>query len=135
MVRDPAVQNWTTLIVDDEIDNRAVAERALTHYGARVVVADHGEDGLRLLDEMMQTAKPDFILLDISMPVMDGWQMLTRLRQNPATKDIPVIALTAHAMRGDDEKILGAGFDCYISKPFRLATLVRDIKVCLGLES
>jgi len=85
---------WTVLIVDDKPDNVNIVRTALRFQGATVLTASNGQEGLELLDN----TKPSFILLDIAMPVMDGWRMLQHLRSNPATSDIPVIALTAHVM-------------------------------------
>lgn len=123
------VKSWTTLIVDDEPDNLGVAQTVLSFYGARVHTATDGEEGL----EILKTISPTFILLDLSMPKMDGWEMIKAVRENPAQRHIPVIALTAHVMEGDKERVLQAGFDGYISKPFRLVSFLTQIKQCLGL--
>lgn len=117
---------WIVLIVDDEPDNRVIAEKVLAFGGAKVQTAVHGEDGLKRLAEI----NPSFILLDLSMPVMDGWEMLKAIRANPRTASIPVIALTAHAMAGDRERVIEAGFNGYIAKPFRLGSFISDIKNC-----
>jgi CheY-like chemotaxis protein len=121
-----AISTWTVLIVDDEPDNRAIAEKVMTFNGAKVHTAKDGADGLR----MLETLHPSFILLDLSMPGMDGWEMFKRLRSNPKTRDIPVLALTAHTMAGDRERVMAAGFDGYIAKPFRLATFMNEIMQC-----
>lgn len=129
MERNPVtndVGQWVVLIVDDEPDNRAIAETVLSFSGVRVHTAMHGEDGLQRLEEVL----PTFILLDLSMPVMDGWEMIKALRDNPKTQGIPVIALTAHAMAGDREKVMEAGFDGYIAKPFRLGTFMAELTQC-----
>ena len=120
------IKQWTVLIVDDEPDNRTIAQTVLSFSGAKVFTAVHGADGLKLLEDML----PSFILLDLSMPVMDGWEMLKQLRANPKTQPIPVIALTAHAMAGDRERALEAGFDGYIAKPFRLGTFMSELNSC-----
>jgi two-component system cell cycle response regulator DivK len=121
-----AISTWTVLIVDDEPDNRAIAEKVMTFNGAKVHTAKDGAEGLRLLE----TLHPSFILLDLSMPGMDGWEMFKQLRLNPKTSDIPVLALTAHAMTGDRQRVMEAGFDGYIAKPFRLATFMTEIMQC-----
>jgi CheY-like chemotaxis protein len=121
-----AISTWTVLIVDDEPDNRAIAEKVMTFNGAKVYTAKDGAEGLKLLE----TQHPSFILLDLSMPGMDGWEMFKELRANPKTSDIPVLALTAHAMAGDRERVMNAGFDGYIAKPFRLATFMNEIMQC-----
>jgi CheY-like chemotaxis protein len=118
------VSNWTVLIVDDEPDNRVIAEKVLTFNGAKVVTAENGVQGMAVLEE---TYCPSFILLDLSMPEMDGWEMLKRLRADSRWNALPVIALTAHAMIGDRERVMQAGFDGYIAKPFRLSTFMAEL--------
>ena len=120
------IKQWTVLIVDDEPDNRTIAETVLSFSGAKVHTAVHGVDGLKLLEDLT----PSFVLLDLSMPVMDGWEMLKQIRANVKTQTIPVIALTAHAMAGDRERALEAGFDGYIAKPFRLGTFMSELTSC-----
>lgn len=120
-------KQWTVLIVDDEPDNLGVAEKVLSFMGARVYTAGDGVQGMAILEGVA----PTFILLDLSMPRMDGWQMIERLRAGPVTARVPVIALTAHAMYGDKERVLAAGFDAYIAKPFRLMTFFKEIQDCL----
>lgn len=121
------IADWTVLIVDDASDNVEVARKVLTFNGATVYVAEDGLLGLAKLEEI----EPTFILLDLSMPIMDGWEMLKKLRELPDKKHLTVIALTAHAMEGDREKALAAGFDGYIAKPFRLASFLNSIMACL----
>ena len=121
------VNGWTVVIVEDDPDNLAVPLKILTHHGATVHTATDGLEGLRLLDEVT----PTLILMDLSMPNMDGWDMLKKVRDNPAIAHIPVIAVTAHAMQGDEERALAAGFDGYISKPYRLATFLYEVQKCL----
>lgn len=123
------VNEWVVLIVDDEPDNVSVARKILVYNGANVHVARNGVEGLALLQQL--TPSPTFILLDLSMPEMDGWEMLARVRDMRALQDIPVIALTAHAMAGDKEKVLNAGFNGYIAKPFRIASFLDEIQQCL----
>ena len=89
-----------------------------------------GEDGLEGL-KVLAHVTPTLILLDLSMPQMDGWEMIKRVRANPKTAHVPVIALTAHAMRGDKERVLAAGFDGYIPKPFLLDTFMCEIVRCV----
>ena len=109
---------WTVLIVDDEPDNLGVAQKVLNFNGAKVHIAANGLEGLQVLE----TITPTFILLDLSMPEMDGWEMLKQVRSLDKLANIPIIALTAHAMSGDKERILEGGFDGYIAKPFRIPT-------------
>jgi CheY-like chemotaxis protein len=119
---------WTVLIVDDEPDNIGVPEEILSFAGATVYTAEDGIQGLKVLE----TVTPTFVLLDLSMPNMDGWEMLKQVRANPRLKDVPVIALTAHAMRGDKERVFDAGFNGYISKPFFMDTFWEEINRCIG---
>jgi two-component system cell cycle response regulator DivK len=120
-------KDWTVLIVDDEPDNLGVARKVLTFGGAQVHVARNGVEGLAVLDDV----RPTFILLDLSMPEMDGWEMLKIVRGNDQMADIPIIALTAHAMSGDKERVLESGFNGYIAKPFRINSFIADIQKCL----
>lgn len=122
------MKDWTVLIVDDELDNLGVAEKVLAYNGADVRIARNGVEGLMILE----TVKPTFILLDLSMPEMDGWEMFSRVRANQNLGDVPVIALTAHAMAGDKERVMDAGFNGYISKPFRINAFLADIQRLLS---
>ncbi len=114
------LDNWTVLIVDDQNDNVVIAQTMLEFYGAKVRIANDGEGGLASLRETV----PTIILLDLSMPVMTGWEMLKHVRQMPQLARVPVIAVTAHAMDGDRVKILNAGFDAYVSKPYNIQQLL-----------
>ncbi len=126
-LHDSEATQWKILIVDDDPDNLEVAAQFLELVGGEVKTARNGSEGLALLDSF----KPTFILLDLSMPAIDGWEMIKRIRQRPQNASTPVIALTAHAMHGDEERVLQAGFDGYVSKPFMLTSLLQDIKRCL----
>lgn len=119
--------DWTVLIVDDEPDNLGVAQKVLSYGGADVHIARNGLEGLAVLAKI----KPTFILLDLSMPEMDGWQMFEKARSIDTLADVPIIALTAHAMAGDKNRVMEAGFDGYIPKPFRINTLMDEINRCL----
>ena len=121
------MKDWVVLIVDDELDNLNVARKVLSFNGAEVHVARNGVEGLDKLAEVL----PTFILLDLSMPEMDGWEMFRQMRQQSDVQDIPVIALTAHAMAGDREKVFDAGFNGYIPKPFRIDSFLDEIQRCL----
>ncbi|GAB5494545.1 MAG: hypothetical protein Phog2KO_47600 [Phototrophicaceae bacterium] len=118
---------WHVLIVDDKADNLAIAEAAMKFNGAEVKTAINGVQAL----SMMATFTPTVILLDLSMPEMDGWEMIHRLKANPETANIPVIALTAHAMASDRERVMAAGFTGYISKPYTITTLVKNMQTIL----
>ena len=124
MEKDPAAKDWNVLIIDDEVDNLGVPEGILTFNGATVKTAVNAQDGLKLLEDWL----PTFVLLDLAMPNMDGWEMHKLLRKDTRTKDLAVIALTAHAMIGDKERVLAAGFDGYISKPIDIEKFIAEIK-------
>lgn len=123
-----SMSNWRVLIVDDEPDNVEVVRKLLDYNGAEVYVARNGEEGLALLQDIT----PTLILLDISMPQMDGMEMFKRVRAHKKFANTAIIALTAHAMSEDRERILAAGFDAYIAKPFHITQLLEAIKVCLN---
>ncbi|MBD2103135.1 response regulator [Leptolyngbya sp. FACHB-261] len=107
------------LVVDDDEDNRLLSIHILELLGYICISADNGHTAL----ELSQQHRPALILLDVAMPGMDGLAVVDRLKQNPQTATIPVIALTAMAMVGDRERILRAGFDDYLSKPYDLVEL------------
>lgn len=102
------------LVVEDEPDSLEIAARLLKLAGATVLTAIDGRQGLAIAAEH----RLDLILVDLSMPVMDGWEMQRELKNNPAMAGIPVIALTAHAMQNVKEQVMAAGFAAHISKPF-----------------
>lgn len=125
---DGPLKGWKVLVVDDEPDNAEVAKLLLELHGASVLTADNGQEALELAKHYL----PNFILADLSMPVMSGWALLHELRQDSNTSDIPVIALTAHAMAGDRERVLNAGFHTYISKPIEPETFVSELVTSLA---
>jgi CheY-like chemotaxis protein len=114
---------WDVLIVEDEPDSMEVACRWLKLTGATVHRAENGQQGL----ELTQNVRPRFILSDLTMPVMDGWEMLYELKQDPSTANIPVIALTAHALKSVQEQALRAGFTAHISKPLNPNKFVEQV--------
>lgn len=121
------VSNWHILIVDDEPDNLRLASDLLTYSGVTVTPTDTGEKLLALVDEV----KPNIIVLDLSMPGLDGWEVQQRLRAREELAHVPIIALTALAMPEDVNRAETAGFDGYITKPFRVGSLLRDMQVCV----
>lgn len=121
------VQDWRVLIVDDQNDNLTLAREALEFHGVTVQTATNGKTGLQTLESF----KPTFILLDLSMPEMNGWEMQKQVREDTRWDDTPIIALTAHVMSGDRSKVMKAGFDGYIAKPFSVATFVQRIQTIL----
>lgn len=112
------------LLVEDNEMNRDMLSRRLIRNGYDVVIAVNGQEGL----EMATGEKPDLILMDMSLPVLDGWEATRRLKADPATASIPVIALTAHAMESDKEKALAAGCDDFDTKPIELPRLLEKMK-------
>jgi CheY-like chemotaxis protein len=116
--------SWRVLVVDDEQDNLEMIAETMSFYGAITKAASSGAEGL----EILESFHPTLILLDLSMPKMDGWQMRMRIKENPAHERIPIVALTAHAMTGDRERVLAAGFDGYIAKPINIASLIDDLR-------
>lgn len=113
-------KDWIVLIVDDHYDNIIVAQTTLEYYGATVHIAQDGQAALALLQEI----NPTLILLDLSMPNMNGWELIKHIHQMPKLAAVPTIAVTAHAMSQDRAKVLEAGFDDYVSKPYDLRKLV-----------
>ncbi len=128
MLNNGTRRDWTILIVDDQYDNIAVAQTLLEYLGAKVHVAKHGEEALALLEDIVPTA----ILLDLSMPYMNGWEMIKHMRQRRELAHVPVLAVTAHAMDGDRARVLDAGFDDYISKPYDIHILPERIHAALS---
>jgi two-component system cell cycle response regulator DivK len=112
------------LIVEDNEMNRDMLSRRLERKGFEVVAATDGLEGV----QMAMTTAPDLILMDMSLPNIDGWEATRRIKANPSTKSTPVIALTAHAMAGDREKTMAAGCDDYDTKPINLARLLEKIE-------
>jgi len=116
------------LLVEDNEMNRDMLSRRLIKKGYEVEIAVDGQAG----HDMASESKPDLILLDMSLPIMDGWEVARRLKANDDTKGIPIIALTAHAMAGDREKSLEAGCDDYDTKPVDFKRLRGKIDAILG---
>jgi CheY-like chemotaxis protein len=112
------------LLVEDNEMNRDMLSRRLVRSGYEVVMAVQGEEGVALA----RSASPDLILMDMSLPVLDGWEATRRLKSDPATREIPVIALTAHAMSGDREKAREAGCDDFDTKPVEYTRLLSKIE-------
>lgn len=117
------------LLVEDNEMNRDMLSRRLTRNGFEVVVAVNGQEGVDLATSEM----PDLILMDMSLPILDGWEATRQVKANPATANIPVIALTAHAMAQDKADALAAGCDEFDTKPVELPRLMGKINALLGL--
>lgn len=117
------LSGWDIVVIDDEEDSLMVAQVILDEYGANVHTASNGEEGLSLLRQV----KPKFVISDLSMPVLDGWGVIHKMQNDLALKDIPAIALTAHAMVGDRERAVAAGFHNYLTKPLTVETFIQDL--------
>ena len=113
------------LIVEDNEMNRDMLSRRLERKGFEVVMAEDGAKGV----EMSKSESPDLILMDLSLPVMDGWEATSTIKADDSTKYIPIIVLTAHAMAGDREKALEAGADEYDTKPIDFKRLLGKLKI------
>lgn len=118
----------TVLLVEDNEMNRDMLSRRLERKGYRVLIACDGEAGVA----MAESENPDIVLMDMSLPVLDGWEATRRLKARPETRHIPVIALTAHAMSGDRDRALEAGCNDYDTKPIDLPRLLGKMEALLG---
>lgn len=116
------------LLVEDNEMNRDMLSRRLERRGYEIVVAVDGLQGVA----MANAENPDLILMDMSLPIMDGWEATKNIKANQSTQSIPIIALTAHAMSGDREQALKAGCDDYDTKPIDLSRLLTKIEVFIA---
>ena len=116
------------LLVEDNEMNRDMLSRRLVRRGFEVVSAVDGQQGV----DLARSENPDIILMDMSLPVLDGWEATRRVKSDDATRNVPVIGLTAHAMAGDREKALDAGCDEYDTKPVELDRLIEKMERLLG---
>ncbi|MGR8981159.1 MAG: response regulator [Gammaproteobacteria bacterium] len=118
----------TILLVEDNELNRDMLSRRLIKKGFGIIIASDGAESIRLAKE----ALPDLILMDMSLPVMDGWEATQQIKRDSVTENIPVIALTAHAMEDDRQKALASGCDEYDTKPIELSRLLTKIQYLLA---
>jgi CheY-like chemotaxis protein len=118
----------TVLLVEDNEDNRIVYSTILRHFGYRVMEALNGEEGIATA----RAEKPDLILMDISIPIIDGWEATQVLKHDPDTRRIPIIALTAHALASDRERAMEVGCDGYLAKPCEPRAVVAEVQRFLG---
>ena len=118
----------TILLVEDNEMNRDMLSRRLERKGYSLIIAVDGGEGIA----KAHSEKPDLILMDMSLPVVDGWEATQQLKAAPDTQQIPIIALTAHAMSGDREKALAAGCNDYDTKPIELPRLLEKIEALLA---
>jgi len=116
------------LVVEDNEMNRDMLSRRLTRRGFQVIFAVDGQQGV----DLALSERPDIILMDMSLPIIDGWEATRRVKSDDATRGVPVIGLTAHAMAGDREKAIEAGCDDYDTKPVELERLIGKMERLLG---
>jgi len=119
------------LVIEDTEDNRRILRDVLTNAGFEVIEATDGEKGVAAAAEH----RPDLILMDISIPIIDGWEATQVLKHDPATNDIPIIALTAHALASDREKAMEVGCDGYLAKPCEPRAVVAEVQRFLGRDN
>ena len=112
------------LVVEDQEDNRRIIRDLLMSAGYELIEAADGEAGVRLAE----TERPDLILMDIQLPVLDGYEATRRIKQNPELRHIPIIVVTSYALSGDDVKAMEAGCDAYVAKPFSPRQLLATIR-------
>ena len=116
------------LLVEDNEMNRDMLSRRLTRRGFEVIFAVNGQEGV----DLAASERPDIILMDMSLPVLDGWEATHRVKADDTTSRVPIIGLTAHAMSGDREKAIAAGCDDYDTKPVEIERLIGKIERLLG---
>ncbi len=121
------LNGWNVLVIDDDPKSLEVAKIILAAHGATVHTATNGSEGLQITHEI----HPRFVICDLSMPVMDGWGYIEAVVRDRTITNIPVIALTAHAMVGDREKAIAAGFHNYLTKPLTPATFMGELLALL----
>jgi CheY-like chemotaxis protein len=126
--RDAAPRVQTVLLIDDNPDNREIYALYLTHLGFAVLTTGDAESGLALAAERL----PDVVVMDVGLPGMDGYSATRRLKADAATRHMPVIVFTAHAMTGERERALAAGCDAYLAKPIGPAVLAGELRRVLG---
>jgi CheY-like chemotaxis protein len=115
------------LIVEDNVENWDMLSRRLQRRGYEVVIAGDGQQAI----DMVRSEAPDLILMDMNLPVMDGWEATRRIKADPQTRALPIIAVTAHGMSGDREKVLEVGCDEHHTKPVELTKLLAQIETAL----
>ena len=121
------LENWDVVVLEDNPDNLEIAEMLLMRYGANVYTATNGAEGLELLTHV----KPHFIISDLSMPVMNGWEFVAELKKDREFAEIPVIALTAHNLPGYRQQAIMEGFHNFMTKPLTIQTFVSDLLILL----
>jgi two-component system cell cycle response regulator DivK len=118
------------LVVEDQEDNRQILRDLLGNAGYELIEAENGEEALAAVARQ----RPDLILMDIQLPVMDGYEATRRIRTNPDLKSVPIIAVTSYALAGDESKALAAGCDGYVSKPYSPRELLAKVRAHLAIS-
>lgn len=124
-------KNYCVLLVEDDQDNFDLVHILLEQAGCTVIGAETGQQAL----ELARSDHPDLVLMDLSLPVMDGWTAARELKNDPTTAQIPLLALTAHTLPGDRQRALEAGFNGYISKPINVVHFREELNKALELKS
>ncbi len=128
----PLGERKKVLIVEDNYMNKMLVKEILTLNGYLVIEAKSGLDAIRMLSVGSRDDRPDIILMDLHLPMMDGYTATRIIKSDERNKGIPILALTASVMKGDEEKILGMGFDGYIAKPIEVKKLADIVAGCLS---
>src|SRR5262249_24283366 len=115
------------LVVEDQEDNRQIVRDLLVNAGYELTEAENGEEAIAAVGRL----RPDLILMDIQLPVMDGYEATRRIRTNPSLRSVPIIAVTSYALTGDEDKALAAGCDGYVTKPYSPRDLVAKVRTYL----
>ena len=118
------------LVVEDQEDNRQILRDLLGNAGYELTEAENGEEALTAVAKR----RPDLILMDIQLPVMDGYEATRRIRTNPDLKSVPIIAVTSYSLAGDESKALAAGCDGYVSKPYSPRELLAKVRAHLAIS-
>ena len=116
------------LVVEDQEDNRQILRDLLGNAGYELTEAENGEEAIAAVDRR----RPDLILMDIQLPVMDGYEATRRIRTNPDLRSVPIIAVTSYALAGDEDKAFAAGCDGYVTKPYSPRDLLAKVRVYLA---
>ncbi len=124
------LQNWRVIAIDDETDALEIIVLLLSRYGAKVMTAGDGISGLALVRQ----ERPNFVITDLSMPGLSGWELIDEMKRDRSLLDIPIVALTAHAMHGDREKAIARGFHNYLTKPLVPETFVQSVLTLLAVD-
>lgn len=122
---------WKIIVVEDEFDSEQLIYKILTYHGIDVQIVHNGKECLSLLDSV----RPTFIVTDLAMPVMDGWETLSAIRANPQTETIPVVAMTAYHSSDVAEKALDAGFDAFFTKPISARYFVESLAKLIVMKA